>query len=514
MEPVDAQLISSIAAGPPPPPESPRRIGAPGVAWFFIMVLVLAIVGLRQLGPVLKPETGEDVVGLLNMRMVGRYLVGAAALGDESAQKMLYKQAEPLNTGTIPQRLQFVTLAGELGGPAEALKHLRDLNEKLQSSADDAAEENDGSRHKERPSSNGSPTAAQAEVIDVLGRLYGDYEQDELTTPSVTPKERDLLRQELGWFGELALAPEGGPDAQQRQQVLLSAQVTMVGLVALFGGFLMLALGGFAGLIVCLVLWRQGQLRGGVLPATMRHGVYAETFACWMALFLVLSGLAGFVGRSGGSLWLNLAAFFLSLAALGWPVLRGVPWQTVRQDIGWTHGRLRVAEPLMGLVCYAMAVPILLFGIIVTLMLIAFATQLGWLGGVQGEFDPTVAPSHPVVNLVAEGGWLQWLQILLLASVAAPIVEETMFRGVLYAHLRGATQKLGTAFSILASALINGVLFAVIHPQGLLAVPALTAIAVGFSLTREWRGSLIPSMIAHGVHNGALMVLLILFLAG
>jgi membrane protease YdiL (CAAX protease family) len=202
------------------------------------------------------------------------------------------------------------------------------------------------------------------------------------------------------------------------------------------------------------------------------------------------------------------------LAALAWPLARGVSWQTVRRDIGWTSGRLRAAEPLMGVVCYAMAVPLLVVGLIVTLVMMAVATQLGLLGEVGGEFDPTVAPSHPVVNLVAHGGWLQWVQILLLASVAAPIVEETMFRGVLYAHLRGATQRFGTGLSVLASALINGVVFAVIHPQGLLAVPALTAIAVGFSLTREWRGSLIPSMIAHGVHNGALMVLLILFLAG
>jgi membrane protease YdiL (CAAX protease family) len=512
MEPVNAQLASTIAAGPPSPPEPPQRIGAAGAAWFFIIVLVLAIVALRQLGPVLKPETGEDVIGLLNMRMVGRYLVGAAALGDEAAQKMLYQQAEPLNTGTIPQRLRFVALAGELAGPSEALRHLRELNEKLQSSAADAKPDAELPPNDPSPPA-GSPTPAQAEVIDVLQRLYGDYEQDELDAPSVAAQQRDLLRQELGWFGELALAPEGGPNQQERQQVLVAAQVTMFGLVALFGGFLMLALGGFAGLIVCLVLWRQGQLRGGVDPPTVRHGVYAETFACWMALFLLLSGLAGFVGRAGGSLWLNLAAFFVSLGALGWPVLRGVPWRTVRQDIGWTHGRLRIAEPLMGLVCYAMAVPILLFGIIVTLFLVTVAQQLGGLGGVQGEFDPTVAPSHPVVNLVAEGGWLQWLQILLLASVAAPIVEETMFRGVLYAHLRGATQRLGTALSVLVSALVNGVVFAVIHPQGLFAVPALTAIAIGFSLTREWRGSLLPSMIAHGVHNGALMVLLILFLA-
>ena len=59
------------------------------------------------------------------------------------------------------------------------------------------------------------------------------------------------------------------------------------------------------------------------------------------------------------------------------------------------------------------------------------------------------------------------------AAVAAPIVEETMFRGVLYRHLRSATGHLGTGLSILVSGTLNGFLFAAIHPQGWVAIPAL-----------------------------------------
>ena len=42
----------------------------------------------------------------------------------------------------------------------------------------------------------------------------------------------------------------------------------------------------------------------------------------------------------------------------------------------------------------------------------------------------------------------------LLASVAAPVVEETMFRGVLYRHLREATRGAALAWSIVGGALI------------------------------------------------------------
>jgi membrane protease YdiL (CAAX protease family) len=52
-----------------------------------------------------------------------------------------------------------------------------------------------------------------------------------------------------------------------------------------------------------------------------------------------------------------------------------------------------------------------------------------------------------------------------------------------------------------------------IHPQGLLAVPALMSLAIAFSLAREWRGSLIAPMVMHGVSNGAVMALLMV-LAG
>ena len=104
--------------------------------------------------------------------------------------------------------------------------------------------------------------------------------------------------------------------------------------------------------------------------------------------------------------------------------------------------------------------------------------------------------------------------VLLLAAVAAPIVEETMFRGVLYRHLRDATRSLGLLLSILVSATVNAFVFAVIHPQGWVAIPALMSLAYAFTLMREWRGSVIPSMIMHAVSNGLVMTLLILALSG
>jgi membrane protease YdiL (CAAX protease family) len=84
-----------------------------------------------------------------------------------------------------------------------------------------------------------------------------------------------------------------------------------------------------------------------------------------------------------------------------------------------------------------------------------------------------------------------------------------MFRGVLYRHLRDATSSVGYVGSVLASALATSFVFAAIHPQGWIAVPALMSLAMAFTLAREWRGTLLPSMIAHGINNGLLTWILI-----
>jgi membrane protease YdiL (CAAX protease family) len=100
--------------------------------------------------------------------------------------------------------------------------------------------------------------------------------------------------------------------------------------------------------------------------------------------------------------------------------------------------------------------------------------------------------------------------VLLLASVVAPIVEETMFRGVLYRHLREASCRWGSVLSILFSALASSFVFAAIHPQGWLGIPVLMALAIAFALAREWRRSLLPAMIAHGINNGVGLLVLMM----
>jgi membrane protease YdiL (CAAX protease family) len=80
-----------------------------------------------------------------------------------------------------------------------------------------------------------------------------------------------------------------------------------------------------------------------------------------------------------------------------------------------------------------------------------------------------------------------------------------MFRGVLYRYLREFSRRFGLILSLMFSMLVSSFLFAAIHPQGLSFIPVLGALAVAFCIGREWRGSLVAPMFAHGLSNGVVM---------
>ena len=144
------------------------------------------------------------------------------------------------------------------------------------------------------------------------------------------------------------------------------------------------------------------------------------------------------------------------------------------------------------------------FSVFVLMLLLPMSTEVG-------EFDLPTTPGHLIHHPMASGDAVVWLGVFLAACVAAPIVEETMFRGVLYRHLRERGIHLHRFVGVAVAAVINGVIFAAIHPQGLLAIPLLTTLAVGFTLAREWRGSLVSSITMHALNN-SLVTAMMLFL--
>jgi len=457
--------------------------GHPLLAWCVILVLVALVVFLQERRPAGEPakESAERLQQKVKESQA-RMLLGVRNLLEQgqvrpAEQRQLRQQIDTLDHGTYRQRLETVVLAGELLGPKEALDRLAQLQE---------AEKNEKL----------APSDKERRLWKSLHRLYTAYSKDNYADNVLPDKEKEELREELGWFGRLALAPPKGPDQEARAALVAPARRLVIGLMLGFLTMLGLCVVGFIGLVVLLVLLFNGSLRRGFVPGSPSGGVYAETFAVWLVLYVGLLVLGVFIPVSRFHLLVSVLLTLVSLVALAWPVWRGVPWSQVRQDVGLHRGRGPIREVASGVASYIVSLPLLVIGLIAVFVLLGLQQGLGGRG----------MPMHPVAGMVNDD-WVVRLQIVLAATVTAPLIEETMFRGVLYRHLREATRGWGFAASFLVSGLVNTFLFAVVHPQGLVAVPALMALALGFTLAREWRGSQIPCMVAHGLSNGLVTLL-------
>lgn len=109
---------------------------------------------------------------------------------------------------------------------------------------------------------------------------------------------------------------------------------------------------------------------------------------------------------------------------------------------------------------------------------------------------------HPAsVELAQQTDWFTLVTLFIGASIGAPILEEIMFRGTLLPALARVTRK--PVFSIL----LQGLIFAIIHPTGIPAWLALGSIGAMSGFTTRQTGALVPSIVMHSVHNfGTLLV--------
>jgi membrane protease YdiL (CAAX protease family) len=112
---------------------------------------------------------------------------------------------------------------------------------------------------------------------------------------------------------------------------------------------------------------------------------------------------------------------------------------------------------------------------------------------VQPDVEQTVAEDlgadESTIGLVAAG---------FMIICVAPFAEEFFFRGFFYGALR-------TRFSVAAAAIIDGLVFGLIHfegsTDGLLIVPPLAVLGVVFCLVYEQTRSLYPVVALHSINN-------------
>ncbi len=114
---------------------------------------------------------------------------------------------------------------------------------------------------------------------------------------------------------------------------------------------------------------------------------------------------------------------------------------------------------------------------------------------------------NPQLYAIAPAGfsWSAMLTMLVMAGVVAPFAEELAFRGLLFPWL-------GARLGVPAGAALSALCFATLHGAAIL-IPALTVVGIAFAVLYQRSGSLWPAIVAHGVFNGIMILVLYAALA-
>ncbi|MGI4789983.1 MAG: CPBP family intramembrane glutamic endopeptidase [Janthinobacterium lividum] len=138
----------------------------------------------------------------------------------------------------------------------------------------------------------------------------------------------------------------------------------------------------------------------------------------------------------------------------------------------------------------------------------AIALPLLFLGQSVGAHIPGPTPSNPAIPMLADAG-TPWVQVMLvgLATLAAPLCEELLFRGVFY---NAAKLKVGVWPAII----LTGLIFGFVHPVGISEMVPLAVLGGVFAWMAETRKSLVPSMLGHFMQNSMATAMLLLALGG
>jgi membrane protease YdiL (CAAX protease family) len=260
---------------------------------------------------------------------------------------------------------------------------------------------------------------------------------------------------------------------------------------ALIGG---LAAGGLIAWIVFVVKLSTGSLRPlGLpnLPATLAGADQLALaalifFAAYSGLLVVSELAAGGLHQMAG-----IPSFFIGLATIAlYPFVVRSRWGN--RGIGFASLGIRRDSPWLKYLGLGF------FGFLLEFPVSALVGEAG------EKLLPNQTSIHPAEAVLASSH-SPWLvaSLFLLASIQAPLYEETLFRGLL---LPATTRVFG---SLLGGILLTSFLFASIHPVGISGWPGLATIAAASSILIYYTGSIAPSIFLHAFHNAFTLVLVL-----
>ncbi|MDF1809679.1 MAG: CPBP family intramembrane metalloprotease [Phycisphaerales bacterium] len=383
-------------------------------------------------------------------------------------------------------RVRIIMLAGEFEGAQSALDRAQALQNEINGKAIDPL----------------NPVIPDDLIVAELNALETIYT---VGIDQLEENQRDQLAARYGLIGKVALTH--GLDNSDKQR---APYINGFGLLAVLGivlilGILVFPLAGFVLLILGVIQYSTGKMKLRNHVPTPGGSAFLETYALFIAGFLLISVGSFYISNSSNPQVAQLAQFsllaqWLLLLTVLWGAIRGMLFSDWRKAIGWHSGEGVLKEIGCGIIAYIASLPIYILGVVITVILLFISGAMsGNSGGVEELPEPV---SNPVFEIIANGNFFTIAMLFILATTWAPVVEEAIFRGALFRHLRGYMH---WVFAALASAF----LFAFMHDYGPLLVAPLIALGFMFAFMREWRGSLIAPMTAHFLHNFTLMLFMI-----
>ena len=424
------------------------------VAWLTILALAASLT-YRNDQTNRSQVNREITIDDIRIRVTGEELIGFKTVGvlvRPTRSPQLTQNQEPLirqidQAARSPRdKLHVAVIAGEVLGGKQALARLEAL------------------------SRSPIPSDLAADIAS-LRTIYSS------NAGALDPASKARLIQRQDYFARVALSFGVPSNVEPRKSIESGARRAVIALGFVGVLLLMLLIGAVGSFILAVVLRVKGKLHRMYVPNPSANTAFLEGFAIYFSLYVIGLVLLRIFFALTSLQWEWLAWMIIPIVT-GWLSLRGVTGDERRDALGWHKGEGVFREIAAGIGGYLAGIVVMIVGFILTYVLIARSG---------------ISPEHPLVHILQGDRW-HVLGLYALVSVFAPVIEETMFRGALFHHLR---RRWGWAIT----APIVSFIFAIIHPQGWVAVPVLGSIAVVLAALREWRGSLIAPMVAHAFNN-------------
>ncbi len=310
------------------------------------------------------------------------------------------------------------------------------------------------------------------------------------------------LKEELPWYSDLlAYKINKNPSNSslyKKGYQQLAIKLFLKFLIAL-GGFIIIGILSFIALLFYIIGLSRKWFKPHFHFEGMQSSYCLEIFCLYLTLFLLIPHLLKHfidMGQQVPFLQLNVILMLALVWLTLWPTFFGTSRADIAKALGLEGVTIFGVFREIGIgVSFYLASLIPFF-----ILLLIYQFTLQQIGANPAE------GTHPIVPMLessSDSTTIIWIAVL--AIIIAPLIEEIMFRGVLYRWLRG---RLSPTFAILLSSTI----FAAVHPQGLIGLVPLSFIGCLAATLREWRQSLIASMALHACFNSATLIMIITFL--